>query len=144
MVGPTDKAMLACLFKVLLEGIIAMVASFGGLHKNKVKREISLLVLFQFLPVDVSLIMGNIDTMHFVTTRNANTILFPPVAFFPAIGIRTDNEIVKSNRKQTDNNERKGIAQPNRHGTGGFLFRFSLPYRRMATGSGFIRNRSGS
>ena len=48
MVGPTDKAMLACLFKVLLEGIIAMVASFGGLHKNKVKREISLLMRFLF------------------------------------------------------------------------------------------------
>ena len=141
MVGPTNKAMATCLFEVVFESIVTMISSLGGFHKNKVKRKIRFSVLFQLLPVDVPLIMGDIDAMHLIATRDTNAILLPSVALLPTIRIRTDNEIIESERKYPDHNKRKGIAHPNGHGAGSFLFRFRLPCRCTTTGSGFAGGR---
>ena len=144
MVGPTNKAMATCLFEVVFESIVTMISSLGGFHKNKVKRKIRFSVLFQLLPVDVPLIMGDIDAMHLIATRDTNAILLPSVALLPTIRIRADNEIIESERKYPDHNKRKGIAHPNGHGAGSFLFRFRLPCRCTTTGSGFAGGRSVS
>ena len=43
--------------------------------------------------------------MHLIATRDTNAILLPSVALLPTIRIRTDNEIIESERKYPDHNK---------------------------------------
>ena len=65
-------------------------------HEDEMDRELSLTGLSQSLPVNISLIMGNINTMNIKTRRHAYTVCLQPITRFPTIRIRTNEEIEES------------------------------------------------
>ncbi len=122
MIGTTNKSVLSRFGKVTGKSIIAMISSLSSLHKNKFNGKISQTALRQLPPVDISLIMRYIDTMHIITARYTNSICFQPITRFPTISIRPNKEIIKCHREKSDNDGNEHITQPYRHSSTNGLF----------------------
>ena len=125
VISPPDKTVFPCLTKILGKVLIAIITAFGGFHKDKVYRKLCLLITKELIPIYNTLIMGNINAMHFVTARHTYPIAFQSVARLPTIGVRTNKKPIKSNGKYRNNAKCQQIAQPYRHGARRCLFLFS-------------------
>ena len=138
MISTTDETIFACLAEVVRKSVISVVTTFRGFHKNKVNGEFRFFVMKQFLPVDASLIVGDVDAVHIETAWQTYSVAFLTVTGLPTVSIRTDEEPIKNSGKDYNNAKCQQITQPDGHGMGMLLFlptgrRF--PLRRFSTGS---------
>ena len=95
MICSPNKTIFMCFTEVSGKTRVTMISSLGSLHKNKMNREIGLPVTCQHRPVNISLIMRNVNSMHFVTARYTYAIPLPAITRLPTISIRTDKKPIK-------------------------------------------------
>ena len=112
MISATDKAMCLGRIEIGYKPLVGIISSFGCLHEYELNGELSLSGLFQHLPIDVPLIVGNVDAVYLIAMWHTYPITFHSIARFPAIGIRPDKEIVENARKDNDNQEAEEILVP--------------------------------
>ena len=117
MICSPNKTIFMCFTEVSGKTRVTMISSLGSLHKNKMNREIGLPVTCQHRPVNISLIMRNVNSMHFVTARYTYAIPLPAITRLPTISIRTDKKPIKRCRKKQNYAYSQHIAQPFRHRT---------------------------
>ena len=67
VVSPPDKAMLARIIKVVVEIVIQFVGALCRLDHDKPERAPSNHTIAQQLPMDVTLIMRDVDAMYLIT-----------------------------------------------------------------------------
>jgi len=81
------------------------------------ERKFALTMMDQLFPVYLSLMPGDIYTMHLIATRNTDTVSASSGTRFPAIGIRKNKKIVESRGKKQHHYHSQAVAQPVGHGT---------------------------
>ena len=123
MVGTPDKAVSPGGIEVGAESLVAVVPSFCGLEENEAQRKLSGTLPGQKGPIDVALIVGDVDAMHLVIAGQTNAIPLQPVARLPAIGIGADEEPIETSRQHHHQTGGHQPAQPSRRRAdrGGFL-----------------------
>ena len=138
MIGSADKSVLAGLIEIMDKGCIAEITSLGSFHKYETYRERSCLGFLQFVPVYLSLMVGYVETVHLKSVWQTYPVCFHAIAGFPAVGVRTNKEIVKTDDKTGSNKTEQQIITPRGHlpATDGFL-PFGIPARRFS-GSGLL------
>ena len=146
VISPPDKTVFPCLTKILGKVLIAIITAFGGFHKDKVYAKFRFFIMEKLIPVYNTLIVGNINAMHFVIARHTYSIAFQPVTGFPTISVRTDKEPIKSGGKYCNNTKSQQIAYPYRHGTRYRLFLFpgrsDAARSRLTTRGRFVASHS--
>ena len=115
MIGSTDKAMYSGRIKISRKPVVCIVSPFGSFHENKLNGELSLSGLPQHLPINVSLIMGHINTMHPIARRHTDTIPLQTITRFPTISIRTDKEEIETRNKDNNHKDIEEIPNPCRY-----------------------------
>ena len=110
----------------------------GSFHKYETYRERGCLGFLQFVPVYLSLMVGYVETVHLKSVWQTYSVCFHAIAGFPAVGVRTNKEIVKTDDKTGSNETEQQIVTPRGHlpATDGFL-PFGIPARRFS-GSGLL------
>lgn len=121
MIRPADKPMPACKVEITRESSVAEISSFRGFHKDETDGERSVLGLPELFPVDVPLVMGNIEPVDGIPCRKAYAVRFRAIARLPAIGIRADEEIIETDNEQSGYAPHRHIPHPARHVPDAFL-----------------------
>ena len=67
MISTTDKSMVTGIGEVRLKGCVVMISSFCSFHKNEMQRSSRLFILQQSFPINLSLIMRNVNTMNIIS-----------------------------------------------------------------------------
>ena len=137
MVSPTDKTITMCLIKIERESIVSMVTTLSGFHKDKMDRKFGCFIRCQLYPIYTTLIMGDINAMHFIVTGHTDTISFLTITRLPAISIRANEKPIKPDRKHSNNPNCKYSTQPCGHDTFFALFLTAACSRYSRTGSWF-------
>jgi len=124
MIGSTDETMYLGRVEVGHELVVRIVAPLGGFHEDELHGETPLTGLLQHPPVDVTLIVRDVDAMHRIAMRHADSVALQPVARLPSVGIRTDEEKIETADEDKDNQHTEEIPNPCRH----LLLYFLLPF----------------
>lgn len=130
MVGTTSETILAGLVEVLSEVLVGLGGAFGGLNHDKTDRTtIDLTFVLQFFPIDMPLVVGDVDTVNLVAFRIADIA----VERTPAEAERTDKDVIEEADVERDDSSsaepigpiRQTAQKPNED------IRFSTPFRAM-------------
>ena len=92
MVGATGETVLTGLVKVLAEVLVGLGRAFGGLdHDEADGVTVDGALVLQYVPVDVSLMVGDVDAVYFVAFGIADITVQSP----PAEAEGADEEVVE-------------------------------------------------
>ena len=95
VIGTANEAVPTGCIEVAGKRFIAMVAALGGFHEDETEGKLSGPLSSQQRPVDVALVMRDVDAMHVITARQADAVAFQAVTGFPAVGIWADEEPIE-------------------------------------------------
>ena len=119
MISATDKTIVARILEIILETVVYLRTALGGLDHHKANRAMLYLGIAEFLPIDLPLVMTDVDTTYLVALR----ILGIPIEGTPTESERTDKEMVEHPDIKTDDAD---TTQPPRPTGIGRTFPFLL------------------
>ena len=91
MIGTANEAILACLIEIVVEVFVHAAGTLGGLDHDKAQRLSFDGGILQFLPVDVALIVADVDAMNHVSLG----VFLVAIEGTPAKARGSDEEIVE-------------------------------------------------
>ena len=100
VIGPTDDAVFACLMEVVVEVGVELVRTFRSLDEYKADRCTLYVGITNFLPVDVLLIMTDVDTAY-----GTGRVVGISVNGFPSERIWPNECLVEENDIHHDNQD---------------------------------------